>query len=87
MKAALARVGQGAAFALLACADWIARTIFRRAYFYIRDESRTESLLCLTGEGSLVPREAIAEWSNKQCREAEEWAAAVHLHASDTDAG
>jgi len=50
-----------------------------------RDDMCTHSLLGLTGEGELVPLEAIRKWTNAQCREAEQWAGAVHLQASDND--
>lgn len=50
-----------------------------------RDNDLTYRLLSLTGEGCLVPMEAIEKWTDTQCMEAEQWAGATHLHASDND--
>jgi hypothetical protein len=50
-----------------------------------RDDNRTHDILSLTGQGSLVPPEAIAGWTNTECKAAEDWAGASHLHASDND--
>lgn len=50
-----------------------------------RDNDATWCLLNLTGEGACVPESAIAAWTDEQCRQAEEWAGAAHLNASDND--
>lgn len=49
-----------------------------------RNDELTLSVLYLVG-GHSVPLSAIKQWTDQQCREAEEWAGAVHLHASDND--
>lgn len=52
---------------------------------WARNNEATGDLLSLTGEGSLVPRAAIDTWTDEQCQEAEQWAGAAHLNASDND--
>lgn len=49
-----------------------------------RDNERTLTLLLLCG-GHDVPAEAIAGWTDDQCKQAEDWAARSHIHASDND--
>jgi hypothetical protein len=51
---------------------------------WIRDDRATFFSLCLAG-GHDVPESAILGWSDEQCMQAEDWARAVHLHASDND--
>ncbi len=50
-----------------------------------RDDVTTRDILALTGQGACVPMTAINEWTDEQCREAENWAGATHLQASDND--
>lgn len=49
-----------------------------------RDDERTHTMLLLCG-GHDVPSEAVTGWTDEECRQAEEWAAREHLHASDND--
>lgn len=51
-----------------------------------RDNEVTRDLLSLTGQGQCVPLTAIGQWTDEQCQQAEEWAGASHVHASDNDA-
>jgi hypothetical protein len=51
---------------------------------WFRDDLRTESCLLLVSD-TAAPIELIATWTDKQCKEAEEWAVALHLNASDND--
>lgn len=65
---------------------------FRAASIYLdgqppwkRDDKATRDVLSLTGQGACVPLNAIQNWTDWQCQQAEAWAGAVHLHASDND--
>lgn len=49
-----------------------------------RDDDVTFAVLQLVG-GHDVPFTALAAWTDEQCMLAEEWAGAVHAHASDND--
>jgi hypothetical protein len=49
-----------------------------------RNDQGTYMLLCLVGGHSVTP-EAISAWSDEECQQAEAWAGACHLHASDHD--
>lgn len=49
-----------------------------------RDEYKTYCTLLLVG-GHNVSQEAVASWSDEECKLAEEWAGAIHLKASDND--
>lgn len=49
-----------------------------------RDDDMTFAMLQLVG-GHDVPFEALAGWSDEQCRLAEEWAGSLHVRASDND--
>lgn len=51
---------------------------------WTREDDGTFLTLLLVG-GHDVPREAIADWTDAECQAAEDWAYAVHLHASDND--
>lgn len=51
---------------------------------YKRDDMAVHLALLLTSLDD-VPVEEIAKWTDEQCQQAEEWAHAVHLHASDND--
>ncbi len=51
---------------------------------WTRDDTSTFNALLLVG-GQNVPMEAIAGWTDMQCIQAEQWAMAAHLHASDND--
>lgn len=51
---------------------------------WVRDDQSTFTALMLVS-GHDVPREAINAWSDDECRQAEAWAFAVHLRASDND--
>lgn len=49
-----------------------------------RCSERTYTTLQLVG-GHRVPESAVADWTDEQCQQAEDWALAVHFHASDHD--
>lgn len=49
---------------------------------WTRDDDATYDTLLLVS-GHDVPREAISTWSDEQCQQAEAWAVAAHLYASD----
>lgn len=49
-----------------------------------RDEYRTYCVLLLVS-GYNVSQEAVASWSDEECKLAEEWAGAKHLKASDNN--
>lgn len=51
---------------------------------FSRDDTATFNALLLVG-GQDVPFSAIAGWTDMQCVEAEQWAMALHLNASDND--
>jgi len=51
---------------------------------WTRDDERTFVLINLCG-GHEVPRLAVTGWTDAQCQEAEDWAAAEHLAASDNE--
>lgn len=51
---------------------------------WTRDDTATFNALLLVG-GQDVPIEAIAGWTDMQCMQAEQWAMALHLNASDND--
>lgn len=51
---------------------------------WVRDEETTYATLMLVS-GHDVPREALSAWTDEECRQAEDWAFSVHLHASDND--
>jgi hypothetical protein len=51
---------------------------------WFRDNNRTRNCLSLVSD-TKASMELIATWTDKQCQEAEEWALAVHLNASDND--
>ena len=57
---------------LLAPATWVRN-----------DDATFNSLLLVSGH--YVPREAISTWTDDECRQAEEWALTLHVHASDND--
>lgn len=52
---------------------------------WARDDAATLDMLELTGQGRAVPLVAIQLWTDDECKEAEEWAGASHLRASDND--
>lgn len=47
-----------------------------------RDDEATYCTLLLIGGHNVSP-DAIASWSDEQCQQAEQWAMAIHLQASD----
>lgn len=51
---------------------------------WTRDDEITFLTLLLVG-GHGVTEAVVATWTDEQCREAEDWAVASHLHASDHD--
>lgn len=51
---------------------------------WTRDDSATFNALLLVS-GHNVPFRAIAFWTDMQCMQAEQWAMATHLDASDND--
>jgi hypothetical protein len=51
---------------------------------WARDDTATFNALLLVG-GHDVPFSAIDSWTDMQCVQAEQWAMATHLHASDHD--
>jgi hypothetical protein len=51
---------------------------------WFRDNKRTQSCLLLVSETE-APLEVIEAWTDLQCQQAEEWAIALHLNASDND--
>lgn len=51
---------------------------------WVRHDWRTLDALLLVG-GHMVTADVVATWSDEQCREAEEWAIALHYLASDND--
>lgn len=50
-----------------------------------RNEDRTLICLLLVGDADVTPT-VIAGWTDEQCEQAEKWAMAIHLAASDNDA-
>jgi hypothetical protein len=76
----------------IVCSMLMYRRVFRKvphglksepADPWTRDDMRTHLLTLLTHVH--VPAEDIPAWTDEQCRLAEQWAGAVHLHASDND--
>lgn len=51
---------------------------------WVRDDEQTYSILLLVGGHNVTP-EAVASWSDDNCKLAEEWALCTHVHASDND--
>lgn len=49
---------------------------------WTRDDQATQDLVTLVCD-RLVMLSVIERWTDEQCRQAEEWAAAVHFRASD----
>lgn len=51
---------------------------------WVRDDEATFNILLLVGAHK-VPSEVITGWTDMQCMQAEQWAMAAHLQASDND--
>ena len=51
---------------------------------WTRDNTATFNTLLLVA-GHELPFQAVESWTDMQCMQAEQWAMATHLHASDND--
>lgn len=58
---------------------------FEAAVAWTRDNQATYDILQLIHQGEDIPLSTIEGWTDEQCKQAEDYAGAVHLKASDND--